>query len=108
MVVKSTAETWEATNKEITEEEIKASEISNFKAGEELRVYGRIISPEHFMNRQAYEDYQKRMDLKEENEIRALEGKPPLTEMFDHSKSDHKGRNSKRNKIFRVSRNEVH
>lgn len=50
MVVKSTAETWEATNKEITEEEIKASEISNFKAGEELRV----LWPDH-ISRTFYE-----------------------------------------------------
>lgn len=75
----------EAAKDEITEEEIRASERSNFQAGEEKRVYGRIMSPEHFKDRQAYEDYQKRMELKEENEIRKLEGKPPLTEMPDKS-----------------------
>lgn len=71
----------EAHKNPFTEEEIRAAEISNFQAGEEIRVYGRIMSPEHFIDRQAYENYQRKMDLKEENEIRALEGKPPLTEM---------------------------
>lgn len=106
MVVKSTPEARKAANKEITEEEIRASERANFQAGEEMRVYGRIMSPEHFKDHQAYEEYQKKMDLKEENEIRALEGKPPLTEMPDITKA--RGRNGKRHEIFRVSRNEVH